>query len=130
MLIFSLPCSAQQVGFFNIGSGRIVNKIPGSGSGSGWVGVSKYTIGYFRVCRVFWVFLGIYGFIPDVSGYPLPDDFQNCIGSGRVSKEMPGSGSGSGTRWALNVADISDIWGGFGFIKMGRKFLQRTQLLL
>ena len=29
-----------------------------------------------------------------------------------------------------NVADISDIWGGFGFIKMGRKFLQRTQLLL
>ena len=67
--------SAQRVGFFNIGSGRVLDKIPGSGSGSGRVGVSKYTIryfrvsfllsgisgyfGYFRVCRVF---LGISGF--------------------------------------------------------------------
>ena len=61
--------SAQRVGFFNIGSGRVLGKIPGSGSGSGRVGVLKYTIGYFwvpflisgisgyfgyfRVCRVF-----------------------------------------------------------------------------
>ena len=42
-----------------------------------------------------------YRVIPDDSGYPLPDDFQNWIGSGRVSKEIPGSGSGSGTHWAL-----------------------------
>ena len=41
--------SAQRVGFFNIGSGRVLDKIPGSGSGSGRVGVSENTIGYFRV---------------------------------------------------------------------------------
>ena len=70
-------CSAQRVGFFQyrVGSGRVVDKIPGSGSGSGQVGVSKYMIryfwvsffrsgisgyfGYFRVCRVFLVFLGL-----------------------------------------------------------------------
>ena len=68
-------CSAQRVGFFNIGSGRVLDKIPGSGSGSGRVGVSKNTIGYFRVSfflsgisgyfgyfRVCRVFLGISGF--------------------------------------------------------------------
>ena len=44
-----LACSAQRVGFFNIGSGRVLEKIPGSGSGSGRVGVLKNTIGYFRV---------------------------------------------------------------------------------
>ena len=67
--------SAQRVGFFNIGSGRVLDKIPGSGSGSGRVGVSKNTIGYFRVSfflsgisgyfgyfRVCRVFLGISGF--------------------------------------------------------------------
>ena len=42
--------SAQRVGFFNIGSGRVLDKIPGSGSGR--VGVSKYTIGYFRVSQI------------------------------------------------------------------------------
>ena len=41
--------SAQRVEFFNIGSGRVLEKIPGSGSGSGRVGVLKYTVGYFRV---------------------------------------------------------------------------------
>ena len=58
--------SAQRVGFFNIGSGRVLEKIPGSGSGSGRVGVLKYTIGYFRVSFLLsgisgysWVFLGI-----------------------------------------------------------------------
>ena len=67
--------SAQRVGFFNSGSGRELDKIPGSGSGSGRVGVSINTIryfrvsfflsgisgyfGYFRVCRVF---SGISGF--------------------------------------------------------------------
>ena len=70
-----LNTSAQRVGFFNIGSGRVLDKIPGSGSGLGRVGVSKNTIwyfrvsfllsgisgyfGYFRVCRVF---SGISGF--------------------------------------------------------------------
>ena len=44
-----MAASAQRVGFFNIGSGRVLDKIPGSGSGSGRVGVSKNMIGYFRV---------------------------------------------------------------------------------
>ena len=65
--------SAQWVGFFNIGSGRVLNKIPGSGSGLGRVGVLKYTIGYFWVSFLlsgisgisgyggyFWVFLGLH----------------------------------------------------------------------
>ena len=58
--------SAQRVGFFNIGSGRVLEKIPGSGSGSGRVGVLKYMIGYFRVSFLLsgisgysWVFPGI-----------------------------------------------------------------------
>ena len=67
--------SAQRVGSFNIGSGRVLDKIPLSGSGSGRVGVSKNTIGYFRVSfflsgisgyfgyfRVCRVFSGISGF--------------------------------------------------------------------
>ena len=57
--------SAQRVGFFNIGSGRVLDKIPGSGSGSGRVGVSKNTIGYFRVSFFLRVFPGISG----ISGY-------------------------------------------------------------
>ena len=103
--------SAQGVGFFNIGSGWVLDKIPGSRSGSGRVGVLKYSIGYFRVSYLlsgisgyFWVFPAIsryfrvfpctfsifhvrvypifrvypeYRVIPDISGYPLPDDFQN-----------------------------------------------------
>ena len=51
--------SVQRVGFFNIGSGRVLDKIPGSGSGSGRVGVSKNTIGYFRVS---FLLLGIFGY--------------------------------------------------------------------
>ena len=69
-----LITSAQRVGFFNIGSGRVSEKIPGSGSGSGRVGVLKYTIGYFRVSFLLsgisgysWVFPGISGYI----GYHL-----------------------------------------------------------
>ena len=56
------------MGFFNIGSGRVLEKIPGSGSGSGRVGVLKYTSGYFRVSFLLsgisgysWVFPGISG---------------------------------------------------------------------
>ena len=51
--------SAQRVGFFNIGSGQVLDKIPGSGSGSGRVRVSKNTIGYFRVSY----------FLSGISGY-------------------------------------------------------------
>ena len=85
--------SAQRVWFFIIGSGRVSEKIPVSGWSSGRVGVSKFTIGYFRVSfllsgisgyfgyfRVCWVFLGISGYIrvysisywviPETSGLP------------------------------------------------------------
>ena len=51
--------SAQRVGFFNIGSGQVLDKILGSGSGSGRVGVSKKTIGYFQVSF----------FLSGISGY-------------------------------------------------------------
>ena len=53
--------STQWVGFFNIGLGRVLDKIPGSGSGWGRVGASKIMIGYFRVFFYFRVF-------PDMSG--------------------------------------------------------------
>ena len=68
-------CPAGRVFQHRVGSGRVLDKILGSGSGSGRVGVSKYMIeyfrvsflllgisgyfGYFRVCRVF---SGISGF--------------------------------------------------------------------
>ena len=55
--------SAQRVGFFNIGSGRVLDKIPGSGSDSGRVGVLKYTIGYFRVSFLLSGILGISGYV-------------------------------------------------------------------
>ena len=68
-------CPAGRVFQYRVGSGRVLNKIPGSGSGSGRVRVSKNTIGYFRVSfflsgisgyfgyfRVCRVFLGISGF--------------------------------------------------------------------
>ena len=48
-------------------SGQVVDKILGSRLGSGRVGVSKYTIGYFRV---FWVFQGILGIFGYVWVYP------------------------------------------------------------
>ena len=48
-LLVDIVTSAQWVGFFNIGSGRVLEKLPVSGSGSGRVGVLKYTVGYFRV---------------------------------------------------------------------------------
>ena len=68
-------CPAGRVFQYRVGSGRVLNKIPGSGSGSGRVRVSKNTIGYFRVSfflsgisgyfgyfRVCRVFSGISGF--------------------------------------------------------------------
>ena len=37
-------CPAGRVSQYRVGSGRVLDKIPGSGSGSGRVGVSKNTI--------------------------------------------------------------------------------------
>ena len=44
-----MQCPTGRVYQYRVGSGRVLDKIPGSGSGSGRVGVSKYTIGYFRL---------------------------------------------------------------------------------
>ena len=56
--------SAQRVGFFNIGSGRVLEKIPGSGSGSGRVGVLKIRSGIFGYLFYSRVIPGI----PGISG--------------------------------------------------------------
>ena len=77
-------CPAGRVFQYRVGSGRVSDKIPGSGSGSGRVGVSKNTIGYFRVSfllsgisgyfgyfRVCRVFSGISGFTHIYLGYFL-----------------------------------------------------------
>ena len=56
--------SAQRVGFFIIRSGRVMEKIPGSGSGSGRVGVLKYPLaifGYLFYSRVIPGITGISG---------------------------------------------------------------------
>ena len=69
IIIIIIPSSAigssQRGGFFNIGSGRVVNKIPGSGSGKCvkiydrvFPGIF-FALRYFRVRRVF---SGISGF--------------------------------------------------------------------
>ena len=58
--LYLLPSQRQRVGFFNNRLGRVLDKIPGSGSGSGQVGVSKYTIGYFQVSFLLQVFPGIF----------------------------------------------------------------------
>ena len=61
-------CPAGRLFQYRVGLGRVSDKIPGSGSGSGRVGVSKNMIRYFRVSffsfgyfRVFSVFLGMSG---------------------------------------------------------------------
>ena len=43
------PVPAGRVFQYRVRSGRVLDKIPGSGSGSGRAGVLKYTIGYFWV---------------------------------------------------------------------------------
>ena len=68
-------CPAGGVFQYQVGSGRVLDKIPGSGSASGQVGVSKNMIGYFQVScflsgisgyfgcfRICQVFSGISGF--------------------------------------------------------------------
>ena len=59
--MYFVVVSAQRVGFFNIGSGRVLDKILGSGSGSGRVGVSKYAIWYLFYSQVFSGISGISG---------------------------------------------------------------------
>ena len=65
MMRYKVQCPAGRVFQYRVRSGRVLNKIPGSGSGSGRVRVSKNTIGYFRVPFIFRVFPGISG----ISGY-------------------------------------------------------------
>ena len=60
--------SAQRVGFFNIGLGRVMEKILGSGSGLGRVGVLNSTIEYSRVSFLLSAFPGISGY-SSISGY-------------------------------------------------------------
>ena len=68
-------CPAGRVFQYRVGSVRVLDKTPGSGSGLGRVGVLKYTIGYFQVSfllsgisgyfgyfQVSWVFLGFSGY--------------------------------------------------------------------
>ena len=55
----SIQCPAGRVFQYRVGSGQVLDKIPGSGSCSGRVGVSKYIIGYFRI---FFLLSGISGF--------------------------------------------------------------------
>ena len=75
LYITHIQCPAGRVFQYWVGSGWVLDKIPGSGSGSGRVGVLKNTIGYFRVSffllgisgyfgyfRVCRVFSGISGF--------------------------------------------------------------------
>ena len=55
-------CPAGKVFQYRVGSGRVLDKIPGSGSGSGRVGVSKNTIGYFRVSFLLSGISGYFGY--------------------------------------------------------------------
>ena len=59
---FSHQCPAGRVFQYRVGSGRVLDKIPGIGSGSGRVGVSKYAIGYFRVSVLLSGIFGYFGY--------------------------------------------------------------------
>ena len=70
-----IQCPAGRGFQYRVGSGRVLNKIiPGSGSGSGRVRVSKNTIGYFQVSffsfGYFWVFPGMSGIFGYFWVYP------------------------------------------------------------
>ena len=84
-----LESSAQRVGFFNIGSGRVLEKIPGSGSGSGRVGVLKNTIGYFRVSFLLSGNSGYSGYFRVIPGIPGNSQII-CNPKHRVIPEIPG----------------------------------------
>ena len=66
-----MQCPAGRVFQYRVGSGRVVDKIPGSGSGSGQVGVSKNTIGYFRVSFLLTGITGYVGYFQVFLGYFL-----------------------------------------------------------
>ena len=63
-----MQCPAGRVFQYRVGSGRVLDKIPGIGSGSGRVGVSKYTIGYFRVSLLLSGIFGYFGYFRVISG--------------------------------------------------------------
>ena len=58
-----MQCPAGRVFQYWVGSGRVSEKISGSGSGSGRVGVSKFTIGYFRVSFLLSGISGYFGYV-------------------------------------------------------------------
>ena len=60
-------CPAGRLFQYQVRSGRVFDKIPGSRSGSGRVGVSKNTIGYFRVS---FLLSGISGYVGYFWVYP------------------------------------------------------------
>ena len=66
-----MQCPAGRVFKYRVGSGRVLDKIPGSGSGSGRVGVLKYTIGYFRVSLLFSGISGYVGYFRVYLGLPI-----------------------------------------------------------
>ena len=63
-------CPAGRVFQYRVGSGRVLEKIPGSGSGSGRVGVLKNTIGYFRVSFLLSGNSGYFGYFRVILGIP------------------------------------------------------------
>ena len=65
-----VQCPAGRVFQYRVGSGWVSEKIPGSGSGSGRVGVSKNTIGYFRV-SFFISGSGYFGYFRVFLGLPI-----------------------------------------------------------
>ena len=63
-------CPTGRVFQYRVGSGRVLEKIPGSGSGSGRVGVLKNTIGYFRVSFLLSGNSGYSGYFRVIPGIP------------------------------------------------------------
>ena len=66
---------AGRVFQYRVGSGRVLDKVPGSGSGSGRVGVSENTIGYFRVSFLLSGISGYFGHFRICRGFLLISGF-------------------------------------------------------
>ena len=66
-----VQCPAGRVFQYRVGSGRVLDKIPGSGSGSGREGVSKNTIGYFQVSFLLSGISGYVGYFRVFLGLPI-----------------------------------------------------------